>query len=101
MSDAEKVSASEAVERFYEWWTRTKTHINSPNPVTFLERKYWAQLRPKPAESGESRAKKLQFWAELINGDGFLAPGAPGKVVCDELVANGLVTAERIAEPCG
>lgn len=101
LTEPERVQAIEHVARWYAQWAAEKPELTTPNPITYLERRAWGNMDTTPKTTAESRAELLRQWADRINGDGYLAPGAPGRATCDELVANGLVTAERIAERCG
>lgn len=62
------------------------------------ERGQWKKHHPKPQEVRATPEQMQAFWAEKINGDGFLAASSINPVMARAIIEAGLVTPQRMKE---
>ena len=62
------------------------------------DRGRWQDYLAKPAPKAPTTGDVLEFWAERINGDGFVAASSVNPIMARNLIAAGLVTSEKMKE---
>lgn len=99
LSKAEQGAAIGNVAEWYAWFARKYPAASTPNPATYLSGRRWQDLvkgarKPEPSDPDAV----LGFWAEKINGSGYVSSSAVGPRLCRELVERGMVTEARLRE---
>tara|TARA_R110000824_G_scaffold91744_4_gene223061 strand:+ start:253 stop:957 length:705 start_codon:yes stop_codon:yes gene_type:complete len=91
------IAAAVAYAETVKTWSREAKVQQSDN---FLcpDRGQWKKHHPKPQAVRSSEADVLAFWAEKINGNGFIAASSINAGTARALLSAGLVTPEKLKE---
>ena len=93
-----RTEAKDRAQVWFRWWRAQNPETNAIHASTYLKnRRGEDEDVPKPAND----ASTLEYYADLINGDGFIAATAVSNSMVAKLLSAGLVTEERMKARIG
>lgn len=96
LTNSEKrLAASMAADWFADWRSKNPRASNI-GASRYLSDRRWMDMADAMPKIDQS--SKLAFYAALVNGEKFIASGSISESLCEELVAAGLVTSERLRQ---
>ena len=96
LSPALRVSASERVRGYYEWWRKTNKDASWLHPSTYLTQRRWEDEAWQPEVTPD--VDRAAFWAESIKSARYVSPSTCPPALCREMIERGLVTARQVTE---